>query len=101
MANGNAGAIVNRVLQWGALAGVFVYVLNIGQWVGAADEKFKDAETVEQRQEDIRTDVNTIANEQSHIQQDISDIKAEQASQGEQLDAQDRKLDAILRKLEE
>ena len=99
MANGNMtlngnGAVINRVMQWLALAGLLVYVLNIGSWVGAADEKFKDAATVEQKQEQIKTDVTIILTEQLHMKEDLNDIKGVQAEQG-------KKLDKIIEKLSE
>lgn len=51
--NGN-GAALNRVASWGSIVAMALYVLYIGQWVGAADEKFKDAESVEQTQKQIK-----------------------------------------------
>jgi len=63
MANGSQtkGDIVHRIGIWGGMIGMFIYVLNIGQWVGAADEKFKDAETVEEKQDALILQVNTVA----------------------------------------
>ncbi len=65
MANGNGKAstldILHRVGIWGGMITLFIYVLNIGQWVGAADEKFKDAETVEEKQDALILQVNTVA----------------------------------------
>lgn len=52
-----------------------VYVLNIGQWVGAADEKFKDAETVEQKQEEILQTQTTIKTKQEAIVKQLDDIE--------------------------
>jgi len=65
MANGNGKAsvldITHRIGIWGGMIAMFIYVLNIGQWVGAADEKFKDAETVEEKQDALILQVNTVA----------------------------------------
>ena len=65
MANGNGKAsildIVHRVGIWGFAISIGIYLLNIGQWVGAADEKFKDAETVEEKQDALILQVNTVA----------------------------------------
>ena len=91
--NGN-GAVINRVMQWLSIIGIAAYVFYIGSWVGAADEKFEDAATVEQKQEQIKTDVTIILTEQAHIKEDLNDIKDEQAEQG-------AKLDKIIEKLSE
>ena len=63
MANGKPSMldIVHRVGIWGFAITLGVYVLNIGQWVGAADEKFKDAQTVEEKQDALIIQVNTVA----------------------------------------
>ncbi len=65
MANGNGKAsildIVHRVGIWGFAISIGIYMLNIGQWVGAADEKFKDAQTVEEKQDALILQVNTVA----------------------------------------
>ncbi len=52
--------IVHRVGIWGAVVVLGVYLMNIGAWVGAADEKFKDAQTVEEKQDQLIRDVVTI-----------------------------------------
>ena len=55
MANGNGQMnALERAGSWATLVGMGLYVLYIGQWVGAADEKFKDAETVEQTQQQVK-----------------------------------------------
>ena len=63
MANGKPTVldIIHRVGIWGFAITLGVYVLNIGQWVGAADEKFKDAQTVEEKQDALIIQVNTVA----------------------------------------
>jgi len=65
MANGNGKSspldIIHRVGIWGGMITLFIYMLNIGQWVGAADEKFKDAQTVEEKQDALILQVNTVA----------------------------------------
>lgn len=60
--------IVHRVGIWVAVAGMGAYMLNIGAWVGAADEKFKDAQTVEEKQDQLILNVNTIQVTQGAIQ---------------------------------
>jgi len=47
-------ALANRLGVWVAMAALFVYVLNIGQWVGAADNKLEKAEEVEKTQQSIK-----------------------------------------------
>ena len=63
MANGKPSVldIVHRVGIWGFAISIGIYMLNIGQWVGAADEKFKDAQTVEEKQDALIIPVNTVA----------------------------------------
>ncbi len=67
MANGKPSVldIVHRVGIWGFAISMGIYMLNVGQWVGAADEKFKDAETVETTQRALLLQVNTIATVQT------------------------------------
>lgn len=65
--------IAHRIGIWVAMAALGVYVLNIGQWVGAADEKFKDAQTVEQKQETIMLQQNTMVTEQKHMNKSIEE----------------------------
>lgn len=65
------GAIVNRLLQWGAIAGVLVYAMNVGQWVGAADEKFKNAEAVAEKQDTMVERVATLSAQQTATQRAV------------------------------
>lgn len=67
--------IAHRVGVWAGMAGLFIYVMNIGQWVGAADEKFKDAETVEQKQETILEQQVTIKTKQEAIVKQLDEIE--------------------------
>lgn len=60
MSDKTTGDIANRVGLWVAVLGLVVYVMSIGSWVGAADEKFKDAQTVEEKQDELVLTVNTI-----------------------------------------
>lgn len=54
-ANGNGNvALANRIGTWASLVALGMYVMYIGQWVGAADEKFKDHDTVEETQQQIK-----------------------------------------------
>lgn len=53
--NGNGlGTILNRVGMWSTLVGLAIYVLNMGMWVGAADEKFESAEQVEKQVDEVK-----------------------------------------------
>jgi Flp pilus assembly protein protease CpaA len=45
---------------WVAVLGIGIYVLNMGMWVGAADEKLADAATVEETQKQVLLDLNTV-----------------------------------------
>jgi len=56
-----AADLAHRIGIWTGMIVLAVYVLNIGQWVGAADEKFSDAQTVEEKQDQLVLDVNTIS----------------------------------------
>ena len=92
MANANGKPstldVVHRVGIWGFAIGIAVYMLDIGQWVGAADEKFKDAETVETTQKALLLQVNTIATVQGVQTTAIADNKtAIETSRREILDA--------------
>ncbi len=53
--------IAHRLGIWISVIVLGGYVLNMGQWVGAADEKFDDAATVETTQRALLIQVNTIA----------------------------------------
>lgn len=59
--------LAHRIGIWTVVAGMAMYVFNMGQWVGAADEKFEDAETVEAKQQAILLQVNTVATKQEAI----------------------------------
>ena len=63
--------IAHRLGIWAAVAGLALYVFNLGQWVGAADEKFADAQTVEEKQETLILDVNTLTTEQRHTKEAV------------------------------
>lgn len=55
MANGNGHMHpLERVGTWATLVGMGLYVLYIGQWVGAAEEKFDSAQKTEETQEGIK-----------------------------------------------
>ena len=53
--------IAHRIGIWGAVVAIAVKLFSVGAWVGAADEKFADAETVETKQDDLILQVNTLA----------------------------------------
>lgn len=72
-----------------AVIGIGMYMLNIGAWVGAADEKFKDAQTVEEKQDQLILDVNTIQVTQA------TQTKAIEANTAAIEDSKDEILEAI------
>ena len=63
--------IAHRIGIWVSVVGLAAYLFNIGSWVGAADEKFNDAETVEEKQEQLILDVNTLAVEQKYTKEAV------------------------------
>ncbi len=77
MANGKPSVldIVHRVGIWGFAISMGIYMLNVGQWVGAANEKFEDAQTVEEKQDVLILQVNTIATVQTAQTTAIADNK--------------------------
>lgn len=81
--------LVHRVGIWVGMIGLAIYVMNIGQWVGAADEKFKDAQTVEDKQDQLILDVNTIQVTQ------VAQTKAIEANTKAIEDSKDEILQAI------
>jgi len=54
MNNVAGGLTINRIAVWVAIIPLGLYVLNMGQWVGAAEEKFEDAEAVEEQVDDLK-----------------------------------------------
>lgn len=60
-------SIVNRIGTWAVLAGLGVYMLNIGSWVGAADEKFEQAQKVEEQVDDIKERITTLEAEVKNL----------------------------------
>jgi hypothetical protein len=67
--------MAHRLGVWTAVIGIFLYVLNIGSWVGAAEEKFKDAETVEQKQAQILLEQTEIKTKQVAIEKQLDKIE--------------------------
>lgn len=65
----------HRVGIWVSVIGMGLYVFNMGQWVGAADEKFEDAATVETTQRTLLLQVNTIATKQEAQDKAIAENK--------------------------
>ena len=99
--NGNTWSIVNRVGLWVSFAALAAYVFYIGQWVGAADEKFNDAQTVEERQEAIKETIVTLSVNQANAADDVEEIKESQKEIEKGQQELNRKMDTILRRLEE
>ncbi len=91
MSNGRQSPvdIAHRIGIWVAVCGMAVYLLNIGAWVGAADEKFNDAQTVEEKQDKLILDVNTIQVTQ------VTQTKAIEANTRAIKDSKDEILQAI------
>jgi hypothetical protein len=88
MSDKTTGDIANRIGLWVGMCALALYVINIGAWVGAADEKFADAETVEQKQDQLILDVNTIQTTQATQTKAIEENKkAIETSRREILDA--------------
>jgi len=81
MPNGNGkqtwSDIAHRIGIWGAVLTIGFKVFAMGSWVGAADEKFKDAATVEETQKDLLLQVNTIATKQEAMEKTLEDNKRE------------------------
>ena len=67
--------IAHRVGIWTAVTGIALYVFNMGAWVGAADEKFEDAATVEHTQQALLLQVNTVATKQEAIEEAVAENK--------------------------
>lgn len=53
--------IAHRIGIWGAVVVIAVKLFTVGAWVGAADEKFADAATVEETQKALIVQVTTLA----------------------------------------
>ena len=80
--------IAHRLGIWSGMIALAIYVMNIGVWVGAADEKFVDAQSVEEKQDKLILDVNTIQTTQNAQTKAIEDNKqAIETSRKEILDA--------------
>lgn len=69
------GDIANRIGVWVSMLAIGLYVINIGAWVGAADEKFASAKTVEEKQDKLIVDVATIQTTQGTQTKAIEDNK--------------------------
>ena len=82
-------ALANRIGTWTAIIGLAAYVFWMCTWVGAADEKFKDAETVESKQTAILLQQATIATKQQHIETKLIKIEEQMKEDKEDI------LDAI------
>jgi hypothetical protein len=83
-----SGDVVHRIGIWLAMVGVVVYVLNIGAWVGAADEKFVNGDTVKTKQEEMIVTQTIIATKQDSIEKAVeANKKAIEASRKEILAA--------------
>ena len=69
--------LAHRIGIWGVVVAMAVKLFTIGSWVGAADEKFSDAESVERKQDELILDVNTLTTEQKHTTQAVEDLKTQ------------------------
>lgn len=98
--NGSWGAIANRLGTWAVLIGLAIYVYDIGTWVGAADERFSDARTVEATQKQISEKVTRLEANQKNIQEDVTEVRKGQKELEKSQAETNRKLDKILSKLE-
>ena len=58
--------IAHRIGIWSVVVLMAVKLFSVGAWVGAADEKFKDADSVEVTQKQLVIDVNTLTTEQKY-----------------------------------
>lgn len=58
--------IAHRIGIWSVVVLMAVKLFSVGAWVGAADEKFKDAASVEVTQKQLVLEVNTLTIEQKH-----------------------------------
>lgn len=60
-------SLANRVATWAAIIPMGLYVMNMGQWVGAADEKFENAEQVEEQVDDIKERITKLEAEVANL----------------------------------
>ena len=67
--------IVHRIGIWAVVLGMAIKLFTMGAWVGAAEEKFKDAATVEETQKALLLQVNTVATRQEAHTSAIADNK--------------------------
>ena len=80
--------VAHRIGIWGAVVVIAAKLFTMGTWVGAAQEKFEDAETVEETQKALLLKVNTVATRQEAIVTAIQgNTKAIETSKKEVLDA--------------
>jgi hypothetical protein len=66
-------SVTHRIATWAAIIPMGLYVMNMGQWVGAADEKFEDAETVEQEVDDIKERITKLETEVKNLDKNSAD----------------------------
>jgi len=67
--------IAHRIGIWGAVVVMAAKLFTMGTWVGAAEEKFDDAATVEETQKALLLQVNTVATRQEAMTGAIADNK--------------------------
>jgi uncharacterized membrane protein (DUF106 family) len=89
----NRADLAHRIGIWGFAVAMGLYLLNIGQWVGAADEKLRDAETVEEKQQTIIETQTTIKTKQEAIVKQLDEIE-------EQMKEDKKEILAAIRDLE-
>ncbi len=67
--------LAHRIGIWVAVLAISAKLFAVGSWVGAADEKFDDAATVETTQRTMLLQLNTVATKQIAIEDAIEDNK--------------------------
>lgn len=61
------GIVANRLGIWATLAGLFVYAVHVGSWIGHAEEQLSDAENVEQVQQEVKERLTRVEEDIEHL----------------------------------
>lgn len=83
--NAEKVSVANRLTTWAAIVGMGLYVMNMGQWVGAADEKLEGAAKVEATQQAMLLQQATMVAEQAHQKDALEDIKEQAEKDKEEI----------------